>query len=160
MTQRYQKICKNGHQLSVTYRGTSDPTEFCPECGKSVISTCQFCHAPIEGWDEPDGIVYLGQRTADRPNYCKKCGQPYPWTSLIISTVIELLDLDEEVSDQDKTLIKSAIPDLLVDTPQTKLAEAKFKKGFSKVSILVKDSLYNLLVDVLSDTVKKSIFPN
>ncbi|MDA9429117.1 hypothetical protein B834_1605 [Enterococcus mundtii 1A] len=62
--------------------------------------------------------------------------------------------------DSDKALIKAAIPDLLVDTPKTKLAEAKFKKGFSNASKLVKDSLYNLLVDVLSESVKKTIFPD
>ena len=37
---------------------------------------------------------------------------------------------------------------------------SKFKKGFSNASKLVKDSLYNLLVDVLSESVKKTIFPD
>lgn len=160
MGQQFQKVCINGHQISVVSTHPKDPEEFCQKCGKKVISTCQECHYPIEGYYKVEGIVDLRARTAELPYYCKKCANPYPWTQLILESATELLTLDDEISDTDKELIKTAIPDLLVDTPKTKLAEAKFKKGFSKASALVKDSLYNLLVDVLSESVKKTIFPN
>ncbi|MFG5506158.1 DUF2321 domain-containing protein [Enterococcus faecalis] len=160
ITQKFQKICLNGHQLCVTSNSPIDPNEFCPKCSASVISTCQSCNAPIEGWYENDNIVYIGSRNAEKPAYCKKCATPYPWTEQILNNAIELIALDDNLSDDDKQLIKTAIPDLLVDTPKTQLAEAKFKKVFPKVSTFVKDSMYNLLVDVLSDAAKKSLFPD
>lgn len=103
-------------------------------------------------------MVYLGKAIAERPNYCKKCGKPYPWTSRIISNVSELLELDEDISKSDKDLIKTAIPDLLIDTPKTRVAGVKFKKGFSKVSKVVKGPLRELLVDVMSTSIKKVVF--
>ncbi|WP_265324310.1 DUF2321 domain-containing protein [Listeria monocytogenes] len=160
IAQKFQKICMNGHQLSVTSNRSFDPDEFCPKCGASVISTCQSCHVPIEGWYESEGFAYIGPRNAEKPYYCKKCAAPYPWTEQILNNATELIALDDNLSDEDKQLIKTAIPDLLVDTPKTQLAEAKFKKVFPKVSTFVKDSMYNLLVDVLSETAKKSLFPD
>ena len=160
IVQKFQKICLNGHQLSVQSSRQLDPDEFCQKCGASVISTCQTCEAPIAGWYEPDDIAYFGPRDADKPSYCKKCATPFPWTEQILNNAIELISLDDALSKEDKQLIKTAIPDLLVDTPRTKLAEAKFKKVFPKVSGFVKDSMYNLLVDVLSETAKKSLFPD
>lgn len=127
MAQKFQKVCSNGHQLSVTSNRTIDPDEFCPNCGAIVISTCQSCHTPIKGWYESEGIIYVGARKADKPSYCTKCATPYPWTEQVLKNAIELIALDDALSDEDKQLIKTAIPDLLVDTPRTQLAEAKFK---------------------------------
>lgn len=159
--QYFQKVCTNGHQISDRSTSNSDPhpEEYCEECGNKVITTCPSCKTPILGHKTIDGVITVGF-TTPVPKYCRYCSNPYPWTSLILESAVELLSLDENLPDSDKILIKTAIPDLLVDTPKTKLAEAKFKKGFSNASKLVKDSLYNLLVDVLSESVKKTIFPS
>lgn len=159
--QYFQKVCSNGHQITDYYPYDTDPhpDEYCEECGSKVIVTCPSCKTPILGYEQVDGVIALGFSTSV-PNYCRNCSNPYPWTSLVLESAVELLALDENLADSDKNLIKAAIPDLLVDTPKTKLAEAKFKKGFSGASKLVKDSLYNLLVDVLSESVKKTIFPD
>lgn len=160
MSQKFQQICLNGHQLSVTSDTSSDPDEYCPQCGTRVITTCQECNEPIKGWLESEGMIYLGKRTKEKPSYCSKCGKPFPWTKSILESAAELISLDEELTESDKSLIKSAMPDLLVETPKTKVAEAKFKKVFNNASTFLKDSMYNLLVDVLSESVKKSIFPD
>lgn len=158
--QYYQKVCLNGHQVTDHYSSPNDPNppEFCELCGEKVIVTCPNCEQAILGDRDIDGVVFLGSSTKAVPSYCKSCGDSYPWTKTILEGAAELVSLDDDLSDQDKQLIKSAIPDLLVETPKTKVAEAKFSKGYSKASKLVKDSLYNLLVDVLSETVKKTIF--
>ncbi|EOI53405.1 DUF2321 domain-containing protein [Enterococcus gilvus] len=157
--QYYQKICLNGHQVTDHYSSSNNPNppEFCELCGEKVIVTCPNCEQAILGDRDIDGVITVGF-TKSVPNYCKSCGTPFPWTQKILEGAAELVALDDGLSDQDKQLIESAIPDLLVDTPKTKVAEAKFSKGYSKASKLVKDSLYNLLVDVLSETVKKTIF--
>lgn len=160
MAQKFQNICLNGHQLKVDSSSSTDPDEFCPKCGAKVIASCQECHAPIHGWYETDGVLFIGARKANKPSYCKKCAAPFPWTTMVLESATELVALDDSLSEEDRSLIKTALPDLLVETPKTKLAEAKFKKGYGKASKFIKDSLYNLLVDVLSESVKKTIFPD
>ncbi|EGP5212326.1 MULTISPECIES: DUF2321 domain-containing protein [Enterococcus] len=160
MAQKYQKVCLNGHQLSVTSISPSDPDEFCSKCGLQVISTCQNCHAPIPGWYENEEIMYIGKRTASLPSYCSKCGKPHPWIQTILDNAAELIALDTELSEPEKIAIKASIPDLLVETPKTPIAEAKFKIYFAKMGQVVKTGMYNLIVDVISESVKKSIFPD
>lgn len=154
----YQKICMNGHQITDFYELSINPNppEYCEKCGEEVIATCLKCSKPILGRYITG---YSIGRVSPIPNYCRYCSSPYPWTELIINTTDELISLDEELNESDKTLIKDSIPDLLVDTPKTNLAVAKFKKGFASASGIVKDSLRELLVDVISETAKKTIFP-
>ena len=46
------------------------------------------------------------------------------------------------------------------DNVSLKTPIVKFKKGFQATSSIVKDSLRDLLVDVISETAKKAIFPD
>lgn len=158
-SQYYQKICLNGHQISTYYESpsTPNPSEYCETCGKKIIVCCLHCANPILGSDEDSALYGM---IPSIPNYCKHCSHPFPWTELVFRTTEELISLDDELTDSNKALIKDSIPDLLVDTPKTKLAIAKFKKGIQATSSIVKDSLRDLLVDVLSETAKKAIFPD
>ncbi len=160
-TQYFQKICLNGHQIDTCYDMTDNPNnpEYCEECGKKVISACPSCSEPILGAYVSSFYLSLDFSCAI-PNYCKHCSKPYPWTELVINTTEEILSLDDAITENDKSLINDSISDLLVDTPKTKLAIAKFKKGLSSTSSIVKDSLRELLVDVISETAKKAIFPD
>ena len=76
----------------------------------------------------------------------------------LLDSAVELLALDTNLDVTTKELIKNALPDLIVDTPATNLAVAKYKTYISRTSSVVKDALHNLLVDVVSETVKKSLF--
>lgn len=147
-------ICLNGHIVS-KYKANSQP--YCSKCGKETFSKCSKCGAPIHGKYEQEGILDL-TGYYDKPYFCYQCGEPYPWTEKIISNAIELISLDDEIDDISRELIKSALPDLLVDTPTTPVAVAKYKKGVAKAGKILRDTLYNLLVDVVSETVKKSLF--
>lgn len=160
MPQEYQKICLNGHQLSVTIENPSKNSGFCNKCGAKTTCQCLNCQNYIKGSYEPEGVIFLGKRTAEMPSYCENCGKAFPWTEKILNAAHELILLDENLSDKDKNILNSTIPDLLVNTPSTPVSEAKFKIYFSKAGSLVKDSLYTLLVDVISETTKKTLFPN
>lgn len=149
-------ICLNGHVIS---KFQSNYQEYCSQCGAKTYSNCGHCNSPIHGVTEIKGAVVLGERPYTKPNYCYKCGKPYPWTEKILNNAIELLALDDELDDSTKQLIKTAIPDLLVETPSTPLAVAKYQKGISNAGQILKNSLRSLLIDVLSETVKKSLFP-
>ena len=148
-------ICINGHVMSAS---DSNVQPFCSKCGKATISECTHCGSPLHGMYEIPGVVCLGAKY-HKDLYCYNCGNPYPWTESIINSAVEILSLDEELSKENIDILKNAIPDLLVDTPQTPVATARYKRFLDKTQNFIKNSLYQLFVDVLSDTVKKSLFP-
>lgn len=149
------QICLNGHAITSDIQYRSQP--FCSKCGAKTISKCPHCDASIHGEYHVDGVFVPGKKYIV-PSYCHHCGNPYPWTEQILNNAVELLALDDELDEQTKELIKTAIPDLLVDTPATPLATAKYQKGISRAGSVLKNSFYQLLVDVVSETVKKTLF--
>ena len=148
-------ICLNGHVLS-KYQANSQP--HCSICGKETFSVCLHCKSAIRGLAQSDFLV-VGNRPYHKPLYCHQCGAPYPWTQRILDNAVELLSLDDELDDTSKELIKTAIPELIVDTPTTPIAIAKYRKGIAKAGSMVSDALRQFLVDVVSETAKKSLFP-
>lgn len=149
-------ICLNGHVLS---KKTANSHRFCPKCGKETFSHCPSCNSPIHGLVRIDGVAILYDRPYDIPYYCYECGSPYQWTKQILDNAVELLALDEELDSASKELIKNTIPELIVDTPTTPIAIAKYQKGMSKAGQIIKDTMRQLLVDVISETAKKALFP-
>lgn len=155
-----QEICLNGHQIDISSESNEDPNPpiYCEICGEKTIRTCQNCHEVIDGRRQYPNVY--GMVSVSIPSYCRSCGKPYPWTETVLASATELIALDTDLSSEDKDLIKSAIPDLIVDTPKTQVAAAKYQIVMSKATKFVKDGLYNLLVDVASETAKKIIFPS
>lgn len=149
-------ICLNGHIVS-KYNANSQ--KHCTKCGAQTYSFCLKCNSPIRGLFDTPGVCVLGNRPFSLPYYCYECGSPYPWTQKILDNAVELLSLDEELDDASKTLIKNAIPELIIDTPTTPLAIASYRKGISSAGQILKDSLQQLLIDTVSETAKKILFP-
>jgi hypothetical protein len=147
-------ICLNGHVLS---KYTANSQKRCSKCGTETYSICDHCHTPIHGLAEIKGVV-VGNRPYDLPYYCHECGFPYPWTQKILDNAVELLSLDDDLDDSSKELIKNAIPGLLTDTPSTPVSIVKYKKYMSEAGQIIRDSMHQLLVDVVSETVKKTLF--
>ena len=71
---------------------------------------------------------------------------------------LEKFSLEDELDESMKELIKTAIPDLITETPATPIAIAKYKKGIKCAGDILKNSMRQLLIDVVSETVKKSLF--
>lgn len=90
------------------------------------------------------------------PAYCEKCGNPYPWTAKIIENAVEIISLDEHLPDEIKQIIKDAIPDLIVDSVMAPVATVKYRKFTQSAADYTQDGLKNLLIDVVSETVKNS----
>ena len=149
-------ICRNGHIVS-DY--TANSQKFCSKCGSETYSYCPKCNAPIRGQYDAPGVLYCYTRDLPLPYYCYECGAPYPWTENILNNAVELLSLDDGLDDASKELIKNSIPGLLVDTPTTPVDIAKYKKGMSGGGQVLKDSMRQLLIDVVSETVKKVLYP-
>ncbi|MBC2368132.1 DUF2321 domain-containing protein [Listeria booriae] len=154
--QYFQQVCLNGHQITDYSDTPNNPETFCEKCGSEVITNCPHCETPIVGHYKVQGVIVLSRSKTSVPSYCTNCSEPFPWTEKILNSAVELVSLDENLDDETKQLIKHAIPDLLVDVPTTPIAVAKYKMGISKATTIVKDGLYNLLVDVMSETAKKT----
>ena len=54
----------------------------------------------------------------------------------------------------------ACLPDLLTDTPKTKLALIRFKKLVDKATSATGAALYDILKDIASEAIKKQLFGN
>lgn len=149
-------ICLNGHIVS---KYNSNSQKYCTKCGAETYSYCLKCNHPIRGLYDTPGVCILAKRSLPLPYYCYECGSPYPWTEKILENAVELLALDDDLDKSSKTLIKNAIPRLLVDTPTMPIAIANYQKGTSSAGQVLKDSLRQLLKDVICEAAKKVLFP-
>ena len=75
-----------------------------------------------------------------------------------MDNAVELLSLEDDLDDETKELIKNAIPDLIRETPDTPIAIAKYQKYINGAGEILKNSMRQLLIDVVCETVKKSLF--
>lgn len=157
-TQYYQLICKNGHQISFWHKLNSAKERFCEKCGETTFETCQSCDFPIHGYNYPSGVLTTGPKTFPIPYFCKNCGKPYPWTELILNNAVELVSLDEELTPEQKEIIKNAFPDLIVESPTTQVAVAKYKKLMPKATTYIQEGVKTILFNVVSASVNKSLW--
>jgi hypothetical protein len=145
--------------------------EFCPDCGAETIAKCPKCNEPIQGALHSTYLIG-GSRYLRRPptrhrhtdsgmvrGFCHACGRPYPWTSSSVEAAKALAHEQDELSDAEKLLLESSIDDLVANTPKTSVALVRFKKLMPKVGKQAADGFKSILVNVLSEAVKKQLWP-
>ncbi|WP_461241176.1 DUF2321 domain-containing protein [Paucilactobacillus sp. N302-9] len=150
-----QLICLNGHQASVMKPMNANIDGFCEICGEKLISKCQQCDFPIFGYHRIDGVWEVSIHVPV-PKYCKNCGKPYPWTETEIKSTQEIINLSE-LSDEDKSDFNNTIPDLLIDSPKTKLAAIKFKIYSAKAGKFVAEALKDIMIELASEAALKEL---
>ena len=91
------------------------------------------------------------------PSFCHDCGKPYPWTEAKLKAARELTDLLENLSPEERDILKKTFDDIIRDTPQTAVAATKFKRIAAKVGKVAAEQLRQLIVDIASETAKKII---
>ena len=149
-------ICLNGHMINE--EADSYPVfdaDFCDKCGASTIRACPNCKTKIRG-------QYTGSMSARPlpvPSFCHGCGKPYPWTDARLEAVHDLAGELENISENEKEILKTSLDDMVRESPRTTLAITRFKKIMVKAGKGGADSLRNLLVDILSEAVRKQIWP-
>lgn len=149
------EICLNGHLINDTVKQyPGDNMKFCSTCGKPTIQCCPGCGAEIRGSSTEYGNSY------EVPSFCTDCGAPYPWLKSRLDTANELFDFLDDISDEDRAILHSNLDDLVSDTPRSQVASLKVKKVLSKVGGGVASAIRDILVDVLSETAKKTMYPN
>lgn len=150
-------VCQNGHVInSAAQSMPKHNKKFCAECGSPTTSQCSHCSTPIQGEYFADGAVFY-RRVIPAPGFCHECGKPFPWTEARIQAARELVDLSD-ASESEKEGLKASIPALTSNTPQTPVAAAKWKRFLQGAGKQVAETSRQILVDVVSETVKKTIW--
>ena len=151
------QICLNGHVVS-TFASSQPQSnqKFCAQCGAETILACTGCGTTIRGYYHVPGVI--GFFDYSKPAYCYGCGKPFPWTAASLEAASELVDDLETLSHEEKQQLKGSFPDLVRDTPRTAVAEGRFKRLTKKAGTETVGAMRSILIDVVSEAVKKSIF--
>ena len=151
------QICENGHVANSSAREYPQSNQdHCDKCGVRTIVACPSCETAIRGYYHVPGFVSAGHYTA--PAFCYKCGKPFPWTVASLRAAEELADEMDDLTDYEKESLKKSLHDLVRETPSTHVAETRFKKIMRKAGKESYEGMRSLLADIVSETVRKTIF--
>lgn len=152
------QICVNGHVINPSARSFPQHNQdFCDRCGARTITRCPSCDAPIKGdYDNPEVLILPGSYS--RPNYCHKCGKPYPWTATKLKAACELSEELSGLTAQDRELLARSLDDIVQDNPRTELAAMRVKRILGKAGKEASDALKAILTDIASEAVRKQIW--
>ncbi len=149
-------ICLNGHMINEMADSYPDfDADFCDKCRASTIRACPNCKTKIRGQYADS----MSPRPLPVPSFCHGCGKPYPWTDARLEAAHDLAGELENISESEKEILKTSLDDMVRDSPRTTLAITRFKKIMVKAGKGGADALRNLLVDILSEAVRKQIWP-
>ncbi len=154
MSNFYAKICSNGHVLVENY--PINGKQFCETCGAKMLSKCPVCNSVIKEWHSND-IIFACVPHYDRPLYCKSCGNPYPWTQSALETALLILKEDTELSDLERINLENSLPDIIAETPKTKLASIRVKKALISAGEFTVEALRQFVIDFGCELAIKSI---
>lgn len=149
------QVCTNGHTItSALTRNPQFSKKFCSKCGAKTISNCPDCNQPIQG-------SYFGAGLSSRyvpPSFCFNCSKPFPWVDAKIKAANALIDELDSLTPTEQEQLKNSLDDLVKDTPQTQVSTLRFKKLVAKSGQFAAGALRDILVDIVSETVKKAIW--
>ena len=140
-------ICLQGHVLSAG-RLAFPSGEHCSRCGSAIMQACQDCGTPIPGIHTHAAI-----HTYRRPDFCHKCGSPYPWMKETMDTARELLYHDEKLSIDEKNKLWGQLKYVMSDPKSTlvpakrKLIEFDLAKAASVTREFVLDAIARIAVE-------------
>jgi hypothetical protein len=150
------QICLSGHLINCFSDGQIDRnTDFCETCGEKTITRCPTCESPIRGGTVAPQISSLMKA----PSYCIFCGSSFPWLAARLAAAEELADIVDEFTADDKRVIANSLKDIVRDTARTQVAALKFKGLAAKAGGNIATAFRDILVEVASETAKKTIWP-
>lgn len=142
-------ICENGHVLEVA--SFECDSLYCSECSAPIISMCPNCRSTIRGHEVGCSGHYR------IPSYCDKCGNPYPWTFRAQAIAEAIIKEDTNISTDERDLLLDVVPDMIVETPKTRLAAVRIKKAFKVLGTFAADGLRQFLIDYGCDLLRQLI---
>ena len=127
----------------------------CSKCGAETIRECPSCKSSIRGDYHIEG-VFGGSN--DPTAYCHSCGNAYPWTQTALDSAKELVEELDQLDRDEKDKLSGSIGELVRDSPQSKVAAVRFKKLMKKAGGPSTDAMRGILVNFVSEAIKKLIF--
>lgn len=153
------QICLNGHMINDCIDTAPEFNQnFCSKCGAKTITACPSCNAPLHGDYTCEEVFSFSETPVEA--YCYNCGSPYPWTETVLETANAIIHEDELLTEEQMQQFYACLPDLLTDTPKTRLALIRFKKFVGKAASATSAALYDILKDIVSEAIKKQLFGN
>jgi len=158
------QVCINGHIITDSVQISPQINQkFCDICGSPLITKCPHCKADLRGRKHIKDVtsmsggrvVYLNKAE----HFCYQCGKPYPWLESKLQDARELINDLEGISVEEKDVLTKSIDEIIKETPKTEIAAIKFKKILSKYSKPIVEAFRNILIDIVSETTKKLIWP-
>lgn len=133
------QICLNGHVVTSDIRHFEDLETYCSKCGAKTLTACPNCGTTIRGKYDAVGEPVIPYRYSP-PAYCRNCGAPFPWIKAALTAADELISEEmHELTDDEKSKFKAALPDILNDSPRTTLAATRIAKYLTKLAAHAED---------------------
>ncbi|MEX0975052.1 MAG: DUF2321 domain-containing protein [Bacillota bacterium] len=153
------QVCLNGHVITDRYDSSPEfRRKFCPKCGAATITACPSCNTPIQGDYEVQGVGVLSGRLTPAPTFCHNCGKRFPWTEARARAAQELIELQDGLSDDDRSVLKKSVEDIMVDSPQTAVAATRLKVFLSRAGKALAPVMEKILVEIATTAAKKTMF--
>ncbi|MCJ7509718.1 MAG: DUF2321 domain-containing protein [Dehalococcoidia bacterium] len=154
-TYNVAQICENGHVITAYFSSSPEfGKKFCDQCGAPTLSKCPHCNADIQGKYESEGVFGFG---FDAPRFCHNCGASYPWTQRAMDSLNSLAELTEKLSPKERDQLRSAIDDLVRDTPRTQAAIATLKILAPKIGAEAWAGMRSILIEIATESAKKGL---
>jgi len=152
------QVCPNGHTANDSYQEYPEfNKQFCEKCGEKTITHCTKCNGPIQGAYHSEGVIGVFEYTP--PGYCHHCGNAFPWTERKILAAMELSVEEGHLDKEESMILEQSIKEIVRETPQTQAAANRFKKIMVKAGASTAGAVRDILVDIVSETAKKIIWP-
>jgi hypothetical protein len=149
-------VCKRGHSQTSDLTGI-EIGQRCPDCGATVLTACPECAQRIRGRLHADGVVMPGMY--EPPDFCDRCGGPFPWVSRQgrIYELENLLD-DEELDPADELAAREQLHALA----SADLDEDEERRRWERVrkyapGLWEKSGARSILETVISATIKAQL---
>lgn len=127
-------------------RMQSGKRAFCTKCSAETIHACINCKNEIEL-----------QESGDRPSYCGSCGKAYPWTESTLQAAQAYADEIENLTDDDKAMLKRSFPILTSDTAETPLAISRYKRLMEKAGPVASKAMWQIMTTIVTEGTKAAV---
>ncbi len=148
------QFCLNGHIINDRCEFSPERCEdYCTKCGEKTIKGCPSCECLIRGLHSSVIVGHI-----PLPRFCRNCGKPYPWTTRKLEAAkAYTLDL-QSLTAEERMQLAVSLDDLIKDTPMAQVSASRFKRLAAKAGGEAPGFFRDMLVDLVSETVKKAIW--
>ena len=152
---RIAAICRNGHCIDSGLQYSSPDERFCEICGAEVIAVCPSCNTPIRGKYYAEGVLDFTEFPV--PSYCISCGKPFPWTQSAIDAATAIIEDADDLDAAQRDKLVEVLPDIIAETPKTRLASTRFMKAISGAGKFTAEALRQFAIDFGCELAKQQL---